>query len=435
MFGLGHSNRQKEKDYPLRFANILQRVMQRDNITGKVFEIYQGPMTFSYLVRLYSPTMQQIRLFKELGSVLEKVGSVSPVRIVDRGTHYAVEIPSNEPKTPHASWLMDRTFGANIAIGVNPYGEPVHINMKHHPTILFVGPTRKGKTEAMRSVLASILASDNHPSFLIFSQKAESWRGFNGKRGFLGLYADVEVAKSVLEKVADIMGELAESGEKTKPVLLVLDDLTNLLVQEPGIVEPLVRLASTGGEVGVYLLVATQSAGSKRGTGSLAFEDNISARVIYRSASALSASRATGYTAEGVSHLSGLPGDALVYQDGMTTRCATAYLREEDLEKVPVGETRYDRESPWYGVVQEVFHVKQAKTPNNKTDLPQVNPPRPLSATEAEKVRRAAQSMSLNGIVKEVFGYKNGMTVQYVKDALRGGLTDNPLQSSDSLSN
>jgi len=405
-----------------KISQAIIKTLRRHSIIAGIHRVVEGPMTVSFLVHIYQPTVANLRTISQMGPVLEKAVGWGPVRIVDRGAAIWVEFPSAQIRTPPARWAMAHSVQTSVCVGANFTGQPVSVNMVYWPSILFVGPTRKGKTEAMRSTLACILSTgQGRVCFVILSQKTTPWDKFSGRVGYLGIVSDPDRAGTVLSAIAGRMAELAAEGNRAEALVVVVDDLVHLLSTNPDIASDLAKLASTGGEVGIYLLVATQSAGMKRGTGGASVEDNMSARIVYRASSAASAARSTGYGAEGAEALSGRPGDALLILEQERERIVTPYLDEEGMAQVPLCGSRVDRSFSWYGVVQGALAesaLEISKMQRPFPELPSISPPRPLSSEEADQVRRASRLMSLNALIKQVYGYKNGVTAGYIREAL-----------------
>ena len=137
-----------------------------------------------------------------------------------------------------------------------------------------------------------------------------------------------------------------EQGIRSPAVVIVIDDLLNLLKRVPEIASAIGEIASMGGGCGIFQLLGTQDAGSKRGTGGMDVEANITARIVYRSSSASAAARATGQGSVGVDQLSGHKGDGLLIIDDRTRRIATAFMDDALLSKLPRGQVVT---SPWLG--------------------------------------------------------------------------------------
>jgi DNA segregation ATPase FtsK/SpoIIIE-like protein len=228
---------------------------------------------------------------------------VEGVRITDGAGGILVEVASPRPSSPTALDLAQATRGLTVAVGLDQWRRPVVVNLRDNPALLFVGPTRRGKTSAMKGA-AYALASRNRPAdvgFVVLSQKREDWTIFEPASACFGLVSDPADVVDVLQWAAgDLLQKRAKEGGSKPAFVFVVDDLVNLLKRRPDVADPLGEIASMGGGLGLFLFVGTHDAGSKRGTGGADVEANITARVVFKSSSATTAARAAGAGGLGV---------------------------------------------------------------------------------------------------------------------------------------
>lgn len=309
--------------------------------------VVQGPLTVTFRLRLIQPTPADLRKLLALGPSLAQSLQVAGVRINDTAQGVLVEVPSPRPRTPTAPDLARSTRGFDVALGLDQWRKPVKVNLWQNPALLFVGPTRRGKTQAMKATVYA-LAANNRPhnfGFVVFSQKRQDWQAFEPCVNCWGVISDPAEAFHVLSwAAADLLQRRAREGGKTPAVAFVVDDLINLLKRSPNLADPLGEIASMGGACGLFTLIGTQDAGSRRGTGGADVEANITARVVYRAASATTAARAAGAGGLGIEELSTHKGDAVLILDGRPARIATAYTDDKLVALLPSGDT-FNR--PW----------------------------------------------------------------------------------------
>jgi DNA segregation ATPase FtsK/SpoIIIE-like protein len=379
-----------------------------------------------------------------------------------------IEVPSPDARTPTALALARATRGLVMAIGLDQFRRPATIDLRHHPTILFVGPTRSGKSEGMRSALYA-LAARNGPAllqFVIFSQKRESWDAFAGAAACWGVVSDpAESAAAMTWLARSMLLDRARRRVKEPAIVVVLDDLLNLLQEAPQVADAVGAIASLGGGLGVFQIIGTQDAGSKHGTGGPRVEANVTARVIYRPATRTEGARASGTTAEGLEQLSGRKGDALMSVGGHCLRVATGYADDRLIVQLPQGKCVV---APWRTMTSELvlpeppepvpphspFQAADEATeggetartgselvpepdaepvepapepvpalrpeplvlPESGTGLFPIRPPRFPNAREAAEIRRLhADGWSLNRLCLLVYEHKNGQTYAWIK--------------------
>jgi DNA segregation ATPase FtsK/SpoIIIE-like protein len=289
-----------------------------EGLHAGVAQVVQGPMTVTWRVRLLQPTPAHVRKMLGLGPALKQALQVEGVRITDTAQGLLIEVPSPDARTPTALDLARATRGLAVAIGLDQFRRPATVDLRHHPTILFVGPTRSGKSEGMRSALYA-LAARNGPARLQFvilpqksgSQKRESWEAFASAAACWDVVSDpTDSAQAMAWLARTMLLDRARRHVKEPAIVIVLDDLLNLLQETPQVADAVGAIASLGGGLGVFQIIGTQDAGSKHGTGGPWVEANVTARVIYRPATRTEGARASGATAEGLEQLSGRKGDA-----------------------------------------------------------------------------------------------------------------------------
>jgi hypothetical protein len=426
--------------------------------------VVQGPLTVTFRLRLLTPSPASLRKIQGMGAALAQALAADAVRVADTAQGILIEIASPMPKTPTAATLASYSRGLQVAVGLDQWRRPVTVDLAHHPTLLFVGPSRRGKTQAIKSVLYALARNSNSGRlhFAIFSQKRQDWIAFEDLRACWGVVSDPEEAAKALEWMAGhLLQERAKNGGRSPAVILVLDDLLNLLKRCPEAAGPIGEIASMGGGCGLFQLIGTQDAGSKRGTGGADVEANVTARVVYRAASATTAARAAGAGGVGLEDLSGHKGDGLLIVDGDTSRIATAYADDREIASLPSGPI--DRR-PWldiradtrqavtdtipnrYPVTAGYNQVYPDHTPTNGTHgttdgthegggaavgIAAVSFPiggaRPLTDTERAEVQRLARlqdfqyrgEVSINRLTMHVYGSKNPERASWIKDALK----------------
>jgi DNA segregation ATPase FtsK/SpoIIIE-like protein len=273
-------------------------------------EVKQGPLTITFRVRLIKPTPVNLRKILSLAPTLAQVLQIEGVRILDTAKGVLIELESPTPRTPHGLQLAKYTQEFCVAVGFDQWRKSATVDLKQHPTLLFVGPTRKGKTSGMKSALFA-LAKVNSPEnlrFVVLSQKHHDWLAFENAKACLGIVSDPVEAIEVMKWGAEsLLKQRARRGGRETTVLFVIDDLVNLLKRAPAIAQSIGEIASMGGGVNLFQFIGTQHAGSKSGTGGSDIEDNLTARIVYKPASASSGARSAGLGGLGLDQLSDLP--------------------------------------------------------------------------------------------------------------------------------
>ena len=330
------------------YEKQMARLIQTEGLHVGLLGVVQGPLTLTYKVRLLQPTRQALIRLLGLGAPLAAAVQSQAVRIsqAPEAIYIEIPLPAEARRTPSAPELLRHSNGLAVCVGYNQLRKPVDVDLKQHGALFWIGPSRRGKTQSMKSTLFA-LAVRNPKSlvYAILSQKTADWQSFKQATGCLGIVFNASEALQVLEWAVGLLHKRAVTGKHKPAIVIVADDLLNLLAQEPSLAKPLGELASMGAGLGVHLLAGTQEGGSKRGTGGSGVENNTTAKIIYRSSSAAGAARATGQSAEGVQQLSGAKGDAVLLLDGQPIRIATGFADDRDILQMQQGK-RYHQ--PWY---------------------------------------------------------------------------------------
>ena len=431
------------------------RVVVGEGLAVALAGVTQGPLTVTFRLRLVQASPTALRKLLALGPALAQALQVDNVRIADDRRGILVEVASPNPRTPTAAELAQATNDLTVAVGFDQWRKSVMVNLRDNPALLFVGPTRRGKTQAMKSTLYA-LARRNGPGslrFVILAQKRADWEAFAPAAACLAVVTDPSEAVDVMTWAAeDLLQKRAKTATKKPSVVCVLDDLLNLLKRSPDLAAPIGEIASMGAGVGLFQLIGTQDAGSKRGTGGSDVEANITARVVYRASSATGAARAAGAGGLGIEDLSGHKGDALLLVDGHPSRIATGLSDDRLVALLPSGDSG---PPPWSKRSQE--RPGTARTGENDQNAP-VLPPlegddvtlvmrgegergqerpeenapfldttRPPNRDERRRLRALYRDLgSKEKTYFAAWGFKNGTTLDYLNQALQEADEEEP---------
>lgn len=299
----------------------------------------QGPMVVTFRLRLLTPSKASLSKLLALGPTVQQALQVSSVRITGSEGGILVEVPSPYPKTPAAELLARASKGIELAIGLDSRRRPVLLDFLRWPHLLAVGPTRRGKSQALRSLLFA-LARRNSPGralFLILAKKGEDWRAFQPSAHCLGLLLQPDEQEQALAWLAgDVLQRRAEEGRRWPALFLVADDLINLQARA-SLSGPLGEIASMGGAAGIHLLISSQTTG-KAGGLTQDIEQNLTARLIFGAGDSAAGARYAGQGGLQIESIGIAPGDALLLLDGQPQRLATGLCLDREIALLPQGE-------------------------------------------------------------------------------------------------
>jgi len=337
------------KQYAAWAEKRIARTITSEGVSAGLLAVRQGPLALTFSIKVMpgkalpfssrKPLTLRSSLSKvlALGPALAQALQVDSVRVGEGAGAVLIEVPlpSEAQRTPTSAELARMSRGVRVAVGVDGARKSVHVDLSQHGALLWIGPSRRGKTQSMKSTLFSLARGSARLNYVILchERKRRDWQAFEGAQGCMGIVTEPDEQSQALEWVASSL--LTKSTGRRFVVLC--DDLLNLL-ERADLSGPLAEIASMGAGLGVHLLAGTQEAGSRRGTGGAGVENNATAKILYRNSNAAAAARATGQGSEGVQQLSGAKGDALLLLDGEAQRVATGLADDRDIMQLAQGE-------------------------------------------------------------------------------------------------
>lgn len=377
--------------------NKIASVITHEGLFVQVVNVIRGPMTITFVVRLVHPTPAALRKLLALGPTLAQALAVDGVRVSDSAAGIRIELPSPAPITPTVDFIIKHTTGVDVCLGMDESRQPVCVKLTDYPALAFIGPTRKGKTEGMKATLAALLTRNTNLGAIIVGRR-QNWQQFTAFPNVLDLIGEHDVALAAAQW---LNGELDRRNDAHAPhaaaLVMMVDDLPYVLQSVPDIAGPLGNVAGAGGAVGLYVMVVTQFAGSKAGSGGAALEANILTKVLYRSATKQQAAMAAGKGGSGASDLTGAKGDAVLLADGQERRVATAWIPDKFWQGLPSvgqggpGGTPQRYEVPWrQNGAQREADQGRSERPKNGHKTAQSEEERPLNGAERVKTPQNA---------------------------------------------
>jgi DNA segregation ATPase FtsK/SpoIIIE-like protein len=133
----------------------LERIIVGAKLHAALTNVIRGPMTLTFQIRLQPHCLSKQNLDRVLGlgDVIASALDAEAVRMQrDSGTiNIEVPLPPSVCVTPPGVQLARHTKDATVCIGIDSYKQPVFLDLRQHGAILWVGPTRSGKTQSMKS--------------------------------------------------------------------------------------------------------------------------------------------------------------------------------------------------------------------------------------------------------------------------------------------
>jgi energy-coupling factor transporter ATP-binding protein EcfA2 len=394
----------------------------------------QGPLYITFQLRLLQASKADLAHLLALGPVISQALQAQ-CRIVSspgQGVLVEVPLPDSLRRTPSAISLARLSNGLALAVGLSSQREPVILDFERQPHLLLVGPSGRGKSQALRSLLFA-LASKNSPRkalFLVLAKKTEDWQGFSGTASCLGVIIQPQEQAQAVSWLSRIMEARTAQGVKKPHIFLVADDLINLTAKAD-IQASLGEIASLGRGAGLHVIISTQTTG-KAGGLSQEIEQNITARLIFGAGDGAAGARYAGQAGLRLEAVGICPGDSLLVLDGQPARLASGLCPESALASLPVG---IGQNKPWG---QEQAGTSQNRPPGIPTQEPsgeiegeaqeqeqgqaqRLDSRRAPTAEERAYIRQMREEyVSIHRTTLACYGFYNGKVRRYVLEALQG---------------
>ncbi|MCL4836239.1 MAG: hypothetical protein KJZ86_27615 [Caldilineaceae bacterium] len=297
----------------------------------------RGPHTLTTGIRLYEPDVKSLARVGRMAQAIEARSGVSPIRIHSQAGLVYVEAPSPQPIVVPGAVLSGQ--GLAIPLGLTPLRAVAGLDFDRDSHLLLVAPTNGGKTTAAKAVALAIARqhSPKQARFVVSTFKPADWLGLAHTAHCGGMITDVDETAQMIAWLVGIMYKRTSQMQTTPRLFVFLDDLLNLLKRRPDLADPLAEVASLGRGAGIHLIIGTQRV-SKSGMGDAAVSGNITARLVFRTASAQDAAAFTGRGDTGAESIGAHAGDAiLVTSAADVQRIAVAYVSDADLAALPQG--------------------------------------------------------------------------------------------------
>jgi S-DNA-T family DNA segregation ATPase FtsK/SpoIIIE len=300
------------------------------------------PRTIQFLLAP-SPTTK-IAQVENLSEEIAMALGASAARVSRSNGQLSVEVPRNNSHTVGFLDLVARVRAdANLArvmanagtalLGLDAEGVPIFIRLPAPDVshVLIAGTTGSGKTEAARTMLASLIhfQKPRELQIIVVDPKGNAFKLFDHLPHLL-----CPVIKNVDDAFANLEWLIAEmqrreQQEITRPrIVLMIDELADLLMQGGKEVEMnLTRLVQRGRSAGISVIACTQKPTSAA-VGSLV-KANFPVRLVGKVTSAAEAHVASGIAGSGAEKLAGR-GDFILIAGGEKYRVQMAHLSPSD---------------------------------------------------------------------------------------------------------
>ena len=415
----------------------------------------QGARTVTVILAPIGFGLAEMAKVQRMEPVIQAALRVSPVRITQEHGRIFVEFPSPRPALIRGTCPEFRRAGLQVGLGLTTRNQVASIDLARDPHVLLVGPTRRGKSTAARSIIWHLIdqAAPSYDSLrVIVVGRPSDWSGLDSATNVWAVVPPTE-ALAVVRWLWKEVTHRERHGLSQPRIVLMMDDLLSQLVDESDLVAPLAGIASNGGAAGVHLVICSQRLG-KRGVGDAAISGNILTRLVVGAADAQEASLFTGRENSGAERLTG-DGDVLLVTRRGEERITVGLVTNEDLsalprwrvpplpwqpQREPVTPTTAPTVTTVYAtpttpttpvatpttalreVISPVVADETPPSPSNVAPVVQRLERREPTPDEYEYIRWAkSQLVSNEATCKALWGYKDGKSLGWLKLALGEG--------------
>lgn len=325
---LAATDKQTLYKFTLQADQTLAKLMQSEKIPVALSDVRFGALTVTFRLRLREFSRTNLDRLMKLDSLIAQALSVETVRLIQMSGRIDCEVSSSVRAVVDVRALQTSSRQTTVAIGLDTMLSPATIDVSQHGLIAAIAPSRRGKTQAIRTMLYLLKRANPSLNLVIVAFKSADWQSFSGCASLILDSGEIRQFQSWL---LGYMYQKAKSPDQERWIV-VFDDLVNLLATNPELTESIKQFASLGAGVGVTTVVSTQFSG--KDSGGVATFANATARLMFKPSSNLQGARDGGYAGLGLDQLSTQKGDALLIVDGDSSRIATAMTPDSLIEQL-----------------------------------------------------------------------------------------------------
>lgn len=319
-------------------ADRIEYVLSSQKVPGKVWGGTMTPHTVSFTITpaLGTKVGKMLTLSEEIALAL----GVSHCRLYREGGSIQLEIRRGTSRQVSLLGLcrqMHKAPAASAILGLDKRGETVLLHIPSPSVVhtLISGTTGSGKTELLRSIVAS-LAYFNHQRVCQFILMDPKLRGLSPFQNLPHLLkppiSAIPDAVDTLEEVALEMERRDRMGISLPYIILVIDELADLLMTGGKEMEAnLTRIIQRGRGAGIHVIAATQKPAAS--VIHPLIRSNFPMRIVGKVANPSDAYMAAGIGGTNAEKLIG-HGDMLAIFQGQARRFQAGYIPESDIARL-----------------------------------------------------------------------------------------------------
>lgn len=320
--------KQQLYQFTLQADTRLSQLMQSEGVPVALTGVRFGALTVTFRLRLREFSRSHLVNLMKLDTLITQALSVESVRLLPGAGWIDCEVSSPVRVAVDVRTLQATTAGTVVTVGLDTQLQPVTVDISQHGLIAAIAPSRRGKTQAIRSMVYQLKRSNPGYNLVIVAFKSADWAAFGDSAA---LILDSSELKSFQTWLLSQMYQRAKQPQRDRWIV-VFDDLVNLLATNPELTQTVMQCASLGAGTGITTIASTQFTGKSSG-GTDIFA-NATCRLMFKPSSNLQGARDGGQAGLGLDQLSTQKGDALLVCDGETTRLTTAMTPDSLIEQL-----------------------------------------------------------------------------------------------------
>ena len=295
---------------PAELANLLNQF----GFNGTVEDVRVGPTVTLYRIRPFgSQSMKPLARF--LPDIALRLGAES-ARFLGQlpgETVVGLEISNRDRGSVNLRDVIYESEISNysipVSLGVGAQGDPIYFDLAKAPHLLVAGATGAGNSVFLQSMISGVLARKTpyEVMFCMIDPKEVELSTYRSiPHNLLSVATDPSRAGIVLQSMIWLMEKryrlMAEMGAQSfeelnriaedryndygfSRVVVLIDEFADLIMLDPQLETPIIRLAQKARAAGIHLVLATQRPVVKVVTGLI--KANIPARLAFRTSSAI----------------------------------------------------------------------------------------------------------------------------------------------------
>lgn len=335
-------------------VRTLENVLNDYNVTGKIVKVSKGPVVTLYEYEP-SPGTKSIRVINLADDIARSMSAIScRIAIIPGRNVLGIELPNENRETVFLKNMLDsnefHTKKLPIGLGKDIAGRNVVVDIARMPHVLVAGTTGSGKSVAINTFIASLLAWRN-PSdcrFVMIDPKMLEMAIYkdiphllvpvitDSYKALAALQWVVDEMERRYEKMAEIkVRNIEEYNMHNYPgplklpyIVVIIDEVADLMMVAGKDVEVAVqRIAQKARAAGIHLIMATQRPSVDVITGTI--KANFPTRIAFKVASKIDSR--TILDEQGAEKLLGL-GDMLYMNGSSMQRVHGSFITDKEIE-------------------------------------------------------------------------------------------------------